>query len=356
MTNACNLDCSYCYVTHHPDGPAPIQTMSGEMADRALILYTELLRANHQKKLQIRYFGGEPLLNWDVVRANMDLAIQLARQYQMGLVFLLNTNATLITPAILEQLQDRRPHIRVIISLDGPPEAHDRVRHAPNGQGSYQHIHASMQRLRQAELPFVINAVIGEHNIEHFRELIDIASENGAGLLSLNVPKLTHQLSPQQLVQQLFDAMEYADAKGLAISGMWQQAFNHIMGTPSGVFCGGTGAELSVMPDGSIFPCQVQPIQIGLLDELQTRQLFTSENYRSVVLRSAGNIPECRDCEIEGFCAGSCAGDALILNRNLYTRSQHCEFQRLMMKEYIRRLIIDYKQYRAQRASFLAQL
>ena len=106
-----------------------------------------------------------------------------------------------------------------------------------------------------------------------------------------------------------------------------------------GAYCGG-GNELSVMPNGDIYPCHSQPCLLGSLDDLETGKIFKTDAYRLIVHRTAGNIPTCRDCDFEGLCAGGCAADALANNSDLYSRTQHCQFFQTMFRRRLEELMI----------------
>ena len=146
VTNQCNLACTYCYEYSddriaQPDGKEKF--MSEEMAQRAvemLIKESAIRRAIH-----VTFFGGETLLNFRVVKSTVEFAKQKAAEAGKYIEFSLTTNATLLTPEIIEFLSEHR--VGVTVSIDGDRELNNRMRVFQNGQGSYDVIAPRIKEL-----------------------------------------------------------------------------------------------------------------------------------------------------------------------------------------------------------------
>ena len=105
--------------------------------------------------------------------------------------------------------------------------------------------------------------------------------------------------------------------------------FNNLLSRRrKGTYCSGNGNELCIYPNGDIYPCGATPIKLGTLDDLSA--VFRSEEYQQLADRRTGNIPECRGCEIEAYCAGGCTADALSRNGTLMSPESQCQFEREM--------------------------
>lgn len=332
----CNLACTYCHGTSD-DGK--VRRMSLETATRAIRLYTDLLLEHNHPLMQIRYFGGEPLLNWPVLCDSLRFAAGMARQHDLRLGVIINTNATLLTPTMIDELKLYRSNLNVVVSLDGPSQAHDVARKHHNGKGSFHQVCKGLDLLQAAEIPVSISTTLGAHNQKHLRELVDLLQARGIHWMGVNpIGIVPDESTPASLATDLIDAIDYAGVRNFHVSGLWQGVCDRLRGGTTGSYCGGNGGELSVLPDGEVFPCQAQPIRLGTLDDVETRALFNSMAYGKVVMRVAGNLPECYGCEIEGMCAGGCAADAHACSGSIYGRTQYCEFMKTMVRGYLERL------------------
>ena len=312
------------------------------VACEAIQVYTELLLEHGQRLLQIRYFGGEPLLNWPVLRESLRYAAKLARQHGLDLVVYPNTNGLLLTPAIVQDLLPYRESVRVIVSLDGIGDAHDAARHFRNGKGSFTGVWEGIELLRRADLPFTISVTLGTHNLTRLRELIDFLlskSIHSMGIDPVRIVAMEHD--PAAIADVVIDAMAYGHERGFSVSGLWKGVAERMEEGATGAFCGGSGSELSVMPTGEIYPCQAQPMRLGTLADVESRALFATDAYRQVVMRVAGNLPACRGCEIEGMCGGGCGADALTFEHNLYGRTRYCAFIRSIAHHHLNQLLQD---------------
>jgi radical SAM protein with 4Fe4S-binding SPASM domain len=336
--SGCNLACTYCHGVNKTESDGS-WLMSLETAIKSIRLYTNILLANDQKSMTIRYFGGEPLLNWAVVRDSMKYATDVAREDQLSLTVLLNTNATLLSPELINELATYKQILTVIVSLDGPITVHDSARVHWGGYGSFEQTCKGLDLLQEAGIPLDISVTLGAHNQDHLSELIDLLITRdiyNAGIDPIRI--VFEQSDPMILADALIRAIEYGQERGFHVSGMWDDVCERLEYGTTGTYCGGSGSELSVLPTGEIFPCQSQPIRLGTLKDLEAGELFTTDEYRHVAMRIVGNLPNCRGCEIEGMCVGGCAADAYAVEHDLYGRTRYCDFLKKMVHYHLRKL------------------
>jgi len=331
----CNLACTYCHGVSDME-TGGVRLMPLATALRAIRLYTDLLVEHQQRLMQLRYFGGEPLLNWPVVRDSLNEAARLAEQYHLSPSILINTNATLLTAAMVSELSVHRAYIEAIVSLDGVGLANDAARMNSSGRGSFEAIGRGLDLLQEANIPIGISATLGMHNKDHLRAMIDWLLARNIYSMGIDPVRIVSDASdPLVLADALIDALDYARQRHFHISGLWEGIFQRLEHGATGAFCGGSGTELSVLPTGEIYPCQSQPVRLGTLDDVETRALFKTDAYRQVAMRVVGDLPECRGCEIEGMCVGGCAADAYAAGHNLYGRTRLCEFFRKMVRYHL---------------------
>ena len=146
LTNQCNLSCTYCYEFGEdkvatPEGKPKFMDMGTAKTSVDLLLNESVGRNG----VHITFFGGETLMNFPLLQGVVAYANQQAAAQSRTIDFSLTTNATLLTPAIIQFLSDNQ--IGVTVSMDGPPELHDKLRVFANGRGSYDIIEPRVRAL-----------------------------------------------------------------------------------------------------------------------------------------------------------------------------------------------------------------
>ncbi|HLG98936.1 MAG TPA: quinohemoprotein amine dehydrogenase maturation protein [Bryobacteraceae bacterium] len=148
LTNQCNLSCQYCYEfgadkVATPDGKPKFMDFETAKASVDFLL----AQSAGRRTIHITFFGGETLMNFPLLKQVVGYANQQAEAQGRTIDFSLTTNATLLTPAIIEFLSENR--IGVTVSMDGPKEMHDQLRVFANGRGSYDIIEPRVRALIQ---------------------------------------------------------------------------------------------------------------------------------------------------------------------------------------------------------------
>lgn len=147
VTNRCNFKCKYCYQWN--DNKNPIQTHL-QQSDVDTAIDDFFKRSKHRPRLKISFFGGEPLLNFEMVKYGINRAKTLAKEAGKQVMFSLTTNAYLLNPEIIEFLVSEEVHIAV--SIDGPKEVHDKNRILFNGRGTFDMVAANTDQLLKRQL------------------------------------------------------------------------------------------------------------------------------------------------------------------------------------------------------------
>lgn len=163
VSGDCNLDCSYCYAHGGRIGDGPL-TMSADVLRLAL----EKL-VPHNGSLVVSFFGGEPLLELDLLRQAVDWGNALGAARGTRMRYAMTTNGTLIDEPRLRFLKDHISYLAV--SLDGQPALTDSCRHFRSGEGSVGNkVEQSLESLRNAGIAFGLRATITEKNAEHLAD------------------------------------------------------------------------------------------------------------------------------------------------------------------------------------------
>jgi uncharacterized protein len=306
LTSGCNMSCSYCYA-------AP--GVSADMPEATLDAAIDLAAALSPGNVGLVFFGGEPLLRRDLV----ERGVAHCREIESGrpiFHFKITTNGLLIDEDFLDFAARERVH--VALSLDGLPQAHDRHRLTRDGQGTSSRIEGKAALLleRQPSAPVLLTVTphtVDKYaaSVEHlfdlgFRYVVASLDYSGswtdAGLAVLEVQ--------YRQIANLYERMTLAGRK-LYFSPFEKKLASHIHGTEAICRrCHFGVRQISVAPDGSIFPC-VQfaggrrpngTYRIGHVAEGldRARQMALYEASRQV-------DEPCRGCAIEGRCEHLCS-------------------------------------------------
>ena len=135
VAHTCNLSCEYCFASQGKfDGERAL--MSLETGKRALDFLIE--NSGDRVNLEVDFFGGEPLMNWDVVKGIVRYGRSIEKAHNKNFRFTLTTNGVAIDDDVID-FANKEMH-NVVLSLDGRKEVHDRLRKTPDGRGSYDMI------------------------------------------------------------------------------------------------------------------------------------------------------------------------------------------------------------------------
>ncbi len=173
VVEACNLRCPYCYVHKQP------QTMTWEVGRQAVDRLVETAIRHRYGALKLKYAGGEPTLNFTLIEALHAYAVQRTANAKVKLEEVLLTNGVGVTDAMLDFVG--RAGMRLMVSLDGGPETHDRLRARPDGGSTYAAVTDTVKRAMERGLRPNISITVTSLNLEG-------AGEAAAFALERNLP------------------------------------------------------------------------------------------------------------------------------------------------------------------------
>lgn len=321
VAHDCNLRCGYCFAGTgdfgHDRG-----LMSPETARKAVDFL--IAQSGPRRHCEIDFFGGEPLLNMDVVRETVAYVRQ--REAETGKVFklTLTTNAVLLDQANIDFLNDN--HISLVLSLDGRQEVHDSMRPGTCGEGSYEDVLRNITAAVNARdgQNYYLRGTFTAYNLDFAADVLDMADK---GFKLLSVEPVVGKDAPYEIKEehlpQLFSeyeklAEEYLRRK-LAGNGFEFFHFNldvhHgpcIAKRLSG--CGAGHEYLAVTPDGDLYPCHQfvgrEGFQLGNVWEGVTNTTLPQQFRQTHVL----NKEECRKCWARFYCSGGCHANAQLMH------------------------------------------
>ena len=172
VAHTCNLNCSYCFASQGKyQGDRAL--MSFEVGKQAF----DFLIANSgtRKNLEVDFFGGEPLMNWEVVKQLVEYARSVEIQHNKNFRFTLTTNGVLLDDEIIDYLN--KEMCNVVLSLDGRQSIHDHFRKYYNGKGSYEDIVPKFQRLveKRGGKDYYMRGTFTHNNVDFTEDIFHMA-------------------------------------------------------------------------------------------------------------------------------------------------------------------------------------
>ena len=318
VAHTCNLNCAYCFASQGKyNGERAV--MSFEVGKQALDFLMEHSGKRHN--LEVDFFGGEPLMNFQVVKDLVAYARSIEKEAGKNFRFTLTTNGMLIDDEVIDFAN--REMSNVVLSLDGRKEVHDRYRVDYAGNGSWERIVPKFQKLvRERDgRNYYMRGTFTHHNpdfLQDIRQMLDL----GFTELSME-PVVCAPDDPTALTEEdrrivldqyekLAELMLEREREGRPFT------FYHYMIDLSGGPCiykrisgCGSGTEyMAVTPWGDLYPCHQfvgdEHFRLGDiwhgLDNPEVQKEFASCNVYAK--------PECRDCWAKLYCSGGCAANA----------------------------------------------
>ena len=318
IAHSCNLNCSYCFASqgkYHGERAM----MSFEVGKRALDFLIE--NSGTRRNLEVDFFGGEPLMNFDVVKQLVAYARSIEKEKNKNFRFTLTTNGVLIDDDVIDFAN--RECSNVVLSLDGRKEIHDRFRVDYNGNGSWEKIVPKFQEFvkKREGKNYYMRGTFTHANPDFLKD-IETMLDLGFNELSME-PVVCADGDPSQLTmedlpivmeqyEKLAELMLKKDYEGKPFT------FYHYMIDLTGGPCiykrisgCGSGTEyMAVTPWGDLYPCHQfvgdEKFRLGDIYEGVTNKAIQDEF-------AACNVyahPECRDCWARLYCSGGCAANA----------------------------------------------
>ena len=317
VSHKCNMTCSYCFAGKGEYGGGGL--MSLDTGKRTIDFLIK--NSSDRKNLDIDFFGGEPLLNWEVVKGIVRYARDMERGSDKLFRFTLTTNGLLIDDDVVEFTTEHMHN--VVLSLDGRADVNDAMRKLPDGGGSYAAVLPKIKKLvcRRGGKGYYIRGTFTRENLDFVNDILHLA-DLGFNELSLE-PVVTKPGEPHSLTmgdlpaiclqyEKLALEMVRRDKVGQGF-GFYHYTLDTIRGpcVHKRLAGCGVGTEyLAVTPKGELYPCHqfvgdpkflMGDIYGGILNKSLRNEL--SE-------RCTLTLPECRDCWARYYCSGGCAANA----------------------------------------------
>lgn len=345
VAHGCNMDCEYCFAGKGEySGKSGI--MSLEVGKKALDYLVE--HSGTRRHLEVDFFGGEPLINWDVCKELVKYGRELEQKHDKIFNFTLTTNGVLIDDDVIDFTN--REMGNVVLSMDGRRETHDRMRHSKSGGGTYDSIMGNFKALvdsrteegaERRSREYYMRGTYTAYNKDFSRDVLAMA-DLGFRETSIEpvvsdpgVPYALHEEDLPQLFEEYEKlALEMLDREKRGEGFNFYHYTVDLTGGPciykrvSG--CGVSTEYLAVTPTGDLYPCH----QFVGDDEMIVGNIYDGITHPETVdiFRGNNNLytrDECRNCWAKLYCAGGCAANNYHSNGDINKVYKFgCELQR----------------------------
>lgn len=327
VAQECNMRCAYCFAGEGNYGGAGL--MTEETAFKAIEFL--LVHSGPTRSVEVDFFGGEPLLNFPVVRAVVNYGTERAKAQGKEISFTLTTNALLLDEEKTRFLLDRG--VNVVLSLDGRREVHDRFRRFPDGSGSYDRVLANARWffLEWAAAPrssyCYVRGTFTRENLDFTRDFRHLADLGFTAVSLEPVVALSEEAHAIRAADLAAAAAEYERLVEAYLDLRRQGrpvSFFHFELDPAGgpcltkrlTGCGAGFAYVAVGVDGRLYPCHqfvgMDRFCIGDIDNGMRRTDIVDSFRRAHVY----NKP-CASCWARFLCGGGCHAAAQMVNGDL---------------------------------------
>lgn len=318
VAHTCNLNCSYCFASqgkYHGDRAL----MSFEVGKRALDFLIE--NSGSRTNLEVDFFGGEPLMNWDVVKELVKYARSQEGPCHKNFRFTLTTNGMLIDDDVIDFANKEMSN--VVLSLDGRKEIHDRLRVDYAGNGSYDRIVPKFQELVKSRggKNYYMRGTFTHANPDFTKDIFHMAD---LGFTELSMEPVVASpddpaaltASDIELVKEQYEIlakeMLRREKEGRPIT-----FYHYMLDLTEGPCiykrisgCGSGTEYMAVTPWGDLYPCHQfvgdEKYKLGDIWNGVTNDSLR-EQFRSC---NAYSRSECNDCWAKFYCSGGCAANA----------------------------------------------
>ena len=318
VAHTCNLNCAYCFARQgeYQGERALMPFAVGKQAIDFLIAHS-----GTRRNLEVDFFGGEPLMNWEVVKQIVAYAREQEKIHNKNFRFTLTTNGVLIDDDVIAF--SNREMSNVVLSLDGRKEVHDRLRKNYAGEGSYDLIVPKFQKFvaERGEKSYYIRGTYTHHNTDFTKDIFHMA-DLGFTELSME-PMVGDANDPNALTEQdlpvLFEQYEIL-AKEMCKrkkEGRPFTFYHYMLDLTNGPCiykrisgCGSGTEYMAVTPWGELYPCHQfvgeEAYCLGdIWDGVKNEAVRDEFKYCNAYARE-----ECKDCWAKLYCSGGCAANA----------------------------------------------
>ena len=318
VAHTCNLNCEYCFASqgkYHGERAL----MSFEVGKRALDFLIE--NSGTRRNLEVDFFGGEPLMNWDVVKELVSYARVQEKIHNKNFRFTLTTNGMLIDDDVIDF--SNREMSNVVLSLDGRKDVHDRLRVDYMGRGSYETIVPKFQEFvkRRGNKNYYMRGTFTHKNVDFTNDIFHMADlgftelsmepvvcspEDASALTEGDLPILfdQYELLAKEMIKRKKEGRPFTFYHYMLDLKHGPCIYKRISG------CGSGTEYMAVTPTGDLYPCHQFVGDTKYLLGNIWDGVTNKEVQNEFKLCNAYARKECDDCWAKLYCSGGCAANS----------------------------------------------
>lgn len=337
IAHDCNLACKYCFA-EEGEYHGRRALMSYEVGRKALDFL--IRNSGSRRNLEVDFFGGEPLMNWQVVKDLVAYGMEQEKVHDKHFRFTVTTNGVLLNDEIQEFINKEMDN--VVLSLDGRKEINDQMRPFRNGKGSYDLIVPKFQKLAESrnQEKYYIRGTFTRNNLDFSNDILHFA-DLGFKQMSIE-PVVGEESDPYAIREEDIPKIceEYDKLAKIMIErekeGKGFHFFHFMIDLEGGPCiskrlsgCGSGTEYLAVTPWGDLYPCHQfvgkEEFLMGNVDEGITKPEI-AEEFRGCSVYSK---EKCKDCFAKFYCSGGCMANSYNFHGTIHDAYDiGCEMQR----------------------------
>lgn len=322
LTSACNYQCKYCFVESRMENRTKT-FMNQNIADKAI----ELLSRNvKDHPMDILFYGGEPLLNYDLI----NYIVGKIEHSELNATFSIITNGSIMSESIASFIKQHNIH--VTISLDGRQNINDVLRIDNKGNGTYEKVISTIEKLKEHGVQLGISCTLSSHNKENAEDIIPILEKYNIRAFGYNLPADNANISFNQaektaIIRNMLESEDIAFQKKILEDRIMNRRLKAFV--EKKVWrrdCAAYRNQIVISPDGKIGICHgLWPDYINSasktyfdLDVYYEGKIVEHSTWKEWFNRTPLNMPSCWTCAGVGLCGGGCAKNALLRKGSIW--------------------------------------
>lgn len=338
VAHDCNLRCKYCFASEG-DYQGTKELMNVDTAKKAIDFLVQ--NSGNRRNLEVDFFGGEPLMNFNVVKEVVEYGNAIQEKYNKNFRWTLTTNGMLLDE---EKKQYINQHMsNVVLSLDGRKEINDMMRSRIDGKGSYERIVPKYQDLAESRKQdrYYVRGTFTRNNLDFAEDVLHLAD---LGFKQTSVEPvvappdkdyaLREEDIPGLIAQYEYLAKEYVKRHK---AGEGFNFFHFMIDLTQGpcvskrlAGCGSGSEYVAIVPNGDIYPCHqfvgMEEFKMGSVHEEGLQRKDLQKVFQDINVYSK---EDCINCWAKFYCSGGCAANSYLYGGDLNaTYEIGCELQR----------------------------
>lgn len=325
ISHDCNLRCKYCFASTGDFGGARMM-MSPEVGKKAIDFVIE--QSGSRRNIEIDFFGGEPLMNFDTVKEIVEYAKSRESEANKHFNFTITTNGMLLDDEKMKYINENMNN--VVLSIDGRQETNDRMRTRVDGTGSYKAILPKFKKIADLRNQdnYYVRGTFTRNNLDFSKDVLHLADE---GFKQISVEPVVASEDSGYDIREEDLPMIYAEYEALAKeyaerfnTDRWFNFFHFMVDLTQGPCvakrisgCGSGHEYVAVTPEGDIYPCHQfvgnEKFKIGTVDDgIENKELQEEFKNSNIYTKE-----DCKKCWAKFYCSGGCAANAYNFNGTL---------------------------------------